>query len=322
MRVETIGGIKHYWLEDDDVLDEAEHFLGQKAKDEDYKVLIEGENANVYKPNGEPLAILRRGVIPPKLVKQAYNNINDAAASSANRGMAAGVIEEDEIDALAGRTGEVRGTRHYRLLANGELSKTSEAKRVDSGIVGFFGRTPRFPYCRTTAYNLKNPEKFAAAVPMFQCISQVFKEELPDRWQAQKDAIDRVHEDFFIPNTVYTTVTVNKNFRTAYHRDKGDYHEGFGCMSAVCLGEWDGSFLVFPKFQVAVSFRTCDVILADVHEIHGNTAVQHYGRPYVRLSVVLYMREDMLGCKSAEEELEIVRQRKLGQPMWEDEHED
>jgi hypothetical protein len=82
--------------------------------------------------------------------------------------------------------------------------------------------------CRQTAYTFQNLEKYTSAVPIFQKIDQFFKSLVPNRYKAQKEAISKINPKYCIPKTVFTTVTVNKNFRTAMHKDGGDYKEGFG----------------------------------------------------------------------------------------------
>lgn len=74
-----------------------------------------------------------------------------------------------------------------------------------------------------------------------------------------------------IADTAFTTVTISRDFPTAVHRDRGDLAAEFGVMAAVRAGEFGGCYLGFPKFRVAVDRRTTDVLLADVHEAHGNT---------------------------------------------------
>lgn len=50
-----------------------------------------------------------------------------------------------------------------------------------------------------------------------------------------------------------------------------------------------------------------DVLLADVHEWHGNTPLVPTRWPYERISFVFYYRAKMLECGSAAEELERAK---------------
>ena len=102
-------------------------------------------------------------------------------------------------------------------------------------------------------------------------------------------------------DTPFTTVTVNKNFRTAAHRDAGDLHEGFSNLTVVAKGDqqWTGGYLVLPEFRVAINIRPGDLLLINNHAgIHGNTELlPPEGKTLAdmeRISLVCYFRENML----------------------------
>ena len=63
----------------------------------------------------------------------------------------------------------------------------------------------------------------------------------------QNKAYSKKKIDFKIHDTVFTTVTVNKNFRTAAHYDAGDLKEGFGNLAVLQTGEYSGAYTVIPK---------------------------------------------------------------------------
>ncbi|MGB0015032.1 MAG: hypothetical protein WBQ03_25795 [Candidatus Sulfotelmatobacter sp.] len=60
----------------------------------------------------------------------------------------------------------------------------------------------------------------------------------------------------------FTTITCNNRWRTAAHVDSGDLKQGFGVLC--CLGDFEGCYLVFPRYKTAVRYREGDVLLADV----------------------------------------------------------
>lgn len=272
---------------------------GAFADDSMYDVLIT-ESANILKSDGTPLIMFRKNTLPAALCKTAYDNLIKAAAPSRNRGMAGGRPEPGS-------------TSEHRLRSDGTLSKTNNAKiTVNSGIVGSFDRGPRFPYCRQTAYTIQHQDKFRKAIPFIEQVDQVFRYTHPARYQAQMEMIKKTHSDWRIGKTCFTTITVNKNFRTAIHKDQGDYAGGFGVMSVLEAGKYTGGYLVFPAYRVAVDMRTTDVILADVHEWHGNTAIVGPPGRHVRMSLVFYYRADMLSCSSIKEEFERVKRIRQG----------
>ena len=204
-------------------------------------------------------------------------------------------------------------------MVNDWISDTSYANPVHSGIAGFFDRYPRIPYCRTTSYSTNHSNKFEGAIPFIEKISDQFKELVPGRWSNQNKEISKLDPGFRIGESVYTTITVNKTYRTAAHRDAGDLPTGFGNLSVVSNGvPYTGANLVFPEFRAAVDVQPGDMIMMDVHEIHGNTPIGGEGE---RISVVCYMREKMSDCKTKAYEdarYNFIESRRLNKnhPDW------
>jgi hypothetical protein len=128
-----------------------------------------------------------------------------------------------------------------------------------------------------------------------------------------------------IADTAFSTLTVNMNFRTALHKDAGDYSEGFGNLSVIEWGRYHGGETLFPRFGVGVNLRTGDFVAMDVHEWHVNAPIHEtkedaaYNKTlpdirtrdpstgvigsqerYQRLSFVCYFREKIAECKEKE----------------------
>jgi hypothetical protein len=273
------------------------NFLGEDSFD----LLVE-EDVNVYKPNGDLLLAFRKGAIPNSVCKEAWLALREAAAWTNNRGVAAGIAKDT-------------GGRPAYVKLDGTVSRTRYAPDVQSGIVGYFDRYVRFPYCRTTAYTADFPHRFAAAVPFIQEVNSAFQYSVPERYAAQARVAAETHPDWVIPETVFTTVTVNRNWQTAVHKDAGDLKEGFGVLTALRAGQYEGCFLCFPKYRVAVDMRTSDVLMSDVHEWHGNTPLKGRKGRYERISCVFYYRQNMIYCGSSDEELERAKRRQVGDPL-------
>lgn len=183
-------------------------------------------------------------------------------------------------------------------------STTTYAAAVFSGIAGFFDRYPRIPYGRATSFTSHKPDKFAMGFPFLQNLSKGFSELLPKRYAKQKEACNRLDQKFVVPGTVFTTITVNKTFRTAAHRDAGDLNEGFSNLTVVSNnGKYKGGYLVLPEYKVAVNIRPGDLLLINNHEgIHGNTEMIIEDPEAERISFVCYFREKMLELGSWEYE--------------------
>lgn len=270
------------------------------------------EDVDVFdKETGRCLAKFRRGVIPGAVQLAAYDSLLNAAKATDNRGVSTGEVVVNDI--VQGVTQTTR-RKIRKQLRNGKISKTNVAAggAVNSGIIGFFDRGPRFPYCRLTAFNQYEFDKFKKAYPILKLVDMKYAELMPEEYGRQRDLVSKTSPDFVIKGTVFTTVTVNKNWQTAVHKDKGDFKNGFGNLTALRKGTFTGGFLVLPRWDVGFDIQNGDLLLMDVHQWHGNTPIVKDDPKAVRLSLVMYYREKMIHCKSMKEELKKVKTRKYG----------
>ncbi len=226
-----------------------------KYLDERHYKLLIQESTNLLKPNGNPLLMFRKGALPEPVCELARPVLRKA-----------GSIYTDH-----------RGY-HSNIIGN------------------YFANGA----CRKTSYTRNNLKTWGNCLPFIRDCDDVFRAELPDRWQTQRAVAEHTDPRFVIGDTSFTTVTVNTwddehDARTPVHTDKGDLAEGFGVISVLSAGNYTGGYLVFPKYGVAVDMRTTDVLLCDVHEAHGNTAI--VGEPgWQRIATVLYYRSKMRAC--------------------------
>lgn len=196
------------------------------------------------------------------------------------------------------------------------VCQTTYANGVMSGIAGWFDRYPRIPYGRATSYTERNYEKFQMAFPFLQSLSRGFEELMPWRFANQMEAARKLDPAFLVPGTPFTTVTVNKTFRTAAHYDAGDLNTGLSNLLVLSNnGNYSGGYLVAPEYRVAVSVRPGDLLLINNHEVmHGNTPMEMHDEEAERVSLVCYFREKMLELGSKEYEdcrYEFVESRRL-----------
>lgn len=298
---------------------------GKWVDESDYDILLT-DSADVYGPGDEALEALgldpeplgegrlllsfRKGVFPLDKCQQWHKLLRGAAGKSMNRGAAAGPLDMEYFRARYGeRMRVLSDNRISYTTEDGLVSNVQVSTPVNSGLVGFFNRTPRTPYCRQTAYTAKHAEEIGACYEYFQLISERFRAQVPGRWAAQQEFIRRnriAEKGWAIPDTVFTTVTVNRNYRTGLHQDAGDLQAGFGNLT-VLEGpgpRYEGGYTVFPQFRVAADVRTGDFLGMDVHEWHGNTSLRGE-EGYERVSVVCYCRVEMKEC----DRLEVERGR-------------
>jgi len=208
------------------------------------------------------------------------------------------------------------------------VSGTTYANPVNSGIAGWFGRYPRIPYGRATSYTEHNLEKFKKAYPFLEQLSKGFAELLPNRYENQISCAQRLDQSYYVPNTPFTTITVNKNFRTAAHKDAGDLASGFSNLTVVAgkgAKSYSGGYLVLPEIRAAVNIRPGDLLLVANHDyMHGNTPIVPKTGDIAdleRISLVCYFREDMLelGSKMYEDlryQFVESRRKNPNHPLW------
>jgi len=184
------------------------------------------------------------------------------------------------------------------------MSETTYGSPVHSGIAGWYDRYPRIPYGRATSYTRDKRDQFEMAYPFLQALSDGFKELLPWRFNNQMEAANRIDPRFRVPGTPFTTLTVNKTFRTAAHYDAGDYAMGLSNLLVLSNnGNYKGGYLVAPEYRIAVNVRPGDLLLINNHEImHGNTPIELLDDTAERISLVCYLREGMLKLGSHEYE--------------------
>ena len=148
-------------------------------------------------------------------------------------------------------------------------------------------------------------------MPYFHQVDDLYRLKAPEEYLEQKRIADVTSPDFKIGETVFTTVTVNRNFRTAYHRDAGNLHEGLACMSFIRTGKFSGGDLIIPNYRLGVTLRNLDLIIFDNIQIHGNTEIVPFGKDkYERITSVFFYRKNMIYCGTAEDELERAKRNK------------
>ena len=202
------------------------------------------------------------------------------------------------------------------------VSKMKVNNQVASNPIGFYEAGKNFADlpCRLTHFTRTNFDKYNQGLPFIQKINQLYKRLTPEAYQKQYErAYQKPH--LTIPKTCFSTITINRNFRTALHCDAGDYKEGFGNLCVLEQGKYHGGYTVFPQFGVAVDARHGDFLAMDVHQWHSNTEIyetdedKEYNKTstsdfhdnpevgtaglykkYTRISFVCYLREKILQC--------------------------
>ena len=226
--------------------------------DSDYKI---------YDEKGVLKGIFLKNVIPEKIVK----------------------IGREELPKYTGKTSlrmASAGYSHTNVLKNG--TKIKMANIVESSVVGYYEKSNFFP-CRQTALYKKNEKDFNKnLIKLIQFISNTFKKYCKKYYDIQHKYINSINKHMRLKDTVYSTLTVNKDFRTRAHFDKGDYAGGLSNLAVFNTGNFTGAELLCPEFKLAFNVQEGDLIFFDSHYfLHCNNPIKGKGR----ISLVCYIRE-------------------------------
>lgn len=256
-----------------------------------YDTIVDTPNAKGYYID----AVSGKKKVLFKLLKNKFNEKTQNVATKSfkelamrkqyNRGMAAG---------------KPKGAKTARHMLNGQSMAINFARSNIAGYYDIPDRRHKYAFktevaCRKTAFTKNNIHMWEDGVPFIQKCSALYKAHGGAYYKEQAKEYDIVQNEIKIPNTVFTTVTVNYNWRTACHKDTGDFSRGLGNL-AVTGRDFSGCYLGFPQFKVCIKVEPGDFLLMDVHQWHCNTEM-HLTKPDgFRISYVSYLRNNMSKC--------------------------
>lgn len=276
--------------------EEAAKELKKSFINESHYNMVIAEDCDGYDEEGNLLFKFRKNALPLDVLKQGYESFKGSIEWTDGRGAAS-------------------GSSHKRIRKDGSVSNITVGNKVQSGNVGYMDPSAMIRYCRKTAFAQKYFEKFKEGIPFVEYISKKYEELCPEAFARQKEAAEKTDNYYLIGDSVYSTVTVNKNFRTAIHQDAGDFKDGFGNLIVYREGGYDGGFFCLPEWGVALDLHNGDILFADVHKWHGNSEVTNKSDDWLRVSFVIYLREKIQTCAAPEKELSRVREKYNGKNM-------
>lgn len=170
--------------------------------------------------------------------------------------------------------------------------KTNGGTPPNTGVVGYYDylTNPTQHKCRETEFMRKNWHHISdGCEPLLHALDFVYRQYAPFHYNLQKVAIP---SNFQLFDTAFSTITVNRNFRTAVHTDKGDFKSGFAVLSVID-GTFDGCHLAIKKIRKCFKLGVGDVLLFDASLEHGNTQLHNPEFCWKRTSVVCYLRNGL-----------------------------
>lgn len=296
--------------------------------DEDDADVIYDEDVDVYVMVADEkklIAKLRKSVVSADDVKTGWEGFWIAAAPSLMRGAAAGPIQTKGTYWKKRKPTQTQGWATRYVQPDGTVSKMRVNNQVFSAVLGYFdANAGRKLPCRLTTYTTTHFKHYKHGLPFVSALDACFKKLIPFNWKKQKAAADE-KPLLRIEDTAFSSVTVNRNFRTGLHMDDGDFKEGFGNLSVIERGSYHGGFTLFPQYRIGFNVRTGDFLAMDVHQWHCNTKLYETAEdkkankdlpniyrdkvetgtlgvemPFSRVSFVCYLREGLRECNNGE----------------------
>lgn len=200
------------------------------------------------------------------------------------------------------RRANASGERNFFIPKSGHDKPVHLGASVNSSIVGYADADNYHP-CRQTALYRKHKELFDTETKkVVQEISKLFKIYCPVEYELQENFIKECNQNLVINDTVYTTLTINHDWQTACHTDKGDFEAGLGNLTVFNYDNFNGGEIMFPTYKIAFNIQEGDVLFMDVHKPHCNNKLEGKGR----IGLVCYAREQIkVRCsQSTKEDIE------------------
>jgi hypothetical protein len=263
-------------LLEQDYREAAAKLVGQ-FPDPSHATLTIDQDTKVISPDGNTSAVLLRNAIPPPLHKLAFELLKTIDGRPSNRATAVGTRSLPRY--VKGGTASPRSGVAKTVL------NVLEGRGVRQDILGYLDRP-----CRKTRLTERHPEMLNGNERLIKLVDQRYAQHLPTLHAKQWAVVEKVPR-WRLWNTVFTTIYLGKNLRTAYHTDRGNLR---GVMSAIMpMGKFTGGALVFARWRLSIAYRPGDLLLFDPQLLHGNLPFEGQ-----RLSAAFYCAARIGDCGS------------------------
>jgi len=235
----------------------------------------------VIAPDGRIIAVLVTQQIDPELYTRAYELWKSVDELPDNRATAVGSRSLRRLN-KDGSLGERRGVPRNVLAV-------LKAQGVRQGVLGYLDATRDAP-CHKTWLTEDRPGLLKRNKRLIERVDELYSRNLPTPYARQRAEVDKV-PCWRLWDTVFSTIYLAMNFRTAYHHDSGNLK---GVMTALMpMGQFTGGELVLPRWRIAFALRPGDLLLFDPQQLHGNL-------PFVgeRLSAAFYCERRIGDCRA------------------------
>lgn len=215
-------------------------------------------DTKVIAPDGTHIAVFLKQVIPPALYSRAYKRWKIVNELPDNRATAAGSLSLRRI--------KKDGTLGERNAVPKHVLKVLNKQGVRHGMLGYWDPTPD-KSGHEKRLTQKHPKMLHRNKALFELVDKLYKQHRPNIYARQRAEVEKApHVRLW--QTVFSTVYLAKNFRTAHHTDHGNL---LGVMTALmAMGNFTGGELVLPRWRIAFALKPGDLLLFDPQQLHGN----------------------------------------------------
>lgn len=255
-----------------------------------YHTLI-NKDIDIYTPEGHLLFSIRKNIIPKKISAIAKKHLlpHALSAKSNNRGIATGKVN---IDSMNKSIVEILDPGNFKTRVkydDGHVSKYKISNNCKSMIAGYYDKSK---HCnntniRLTAFSNKYVDDWYNTIIYVQYLDKIYKSIYKSNYLNRKKKTKLIKYGI-IDDTIFTTLTINYNFRTACHVDKGN--DEYSILTVI--GNWKGCYLGYPQYGVCVNVEEGDFLIMNPYEYHCNT--EFTGSSNNRMSIVTYSRNGII----------------------------
>ena len=242
----------------------------------------------IYKPGASlfeniPLAYVVCDAYPDDQVFECLKTIEDTTKMRAN---ASGPILEEDMKAKGISEYRLRTPNSYQVKTKaGKWGMIAYANEIHSVMAGW--KRGRFTGAiEKSGWSKDNPDKFEILKQIGKYNEIAFEKVDPERYNAQKIFA----ETSILPEHrvgIVTTFSMNRycdlglgSGGMSCHIDSGDNEQGMTTMCHFRDGNYDGAYLTWPRYGIAINAPHNSVIIADSLELHGVTPIMGKGTRY------------------------------------------
>lgn len=226
----------------------AEGLLGKPASLSRVEHTFENENVTVVTPGHTIVAMLLAQRISYNLHQLAFAAWYPAVTKlGANRTTVHGIP---------------RGLAPSGFGLPNSVLKILKNRGAADDYLGFVDGNPSALYRR-------HPALLDGHLELVRIVDNEYAKNMPDLYDIQRSITDRI-PDCRIGNSAFTTIYLNKDIESRFHRDPVNLPDVPSVM--LPLGTFKGGNLVIPHYRLAFAYRPGDILLLNAHELHGTTA--------------------------------------------------